>query len=430
MVRPARLERATFWFVAKRSIQLSYGRDSSSGYHSNHLPGIPNPLHWDRHVISPARTVAFDVLLDTHRGGYASDLLLARTTTLDSRDAGLAHELVFGCLRYQGQLDFLCQHYSGRQRLDLEVRIALRLGIYQLRYLERIPNHAAVGESVELVKRARMRSAAGLVNAVLRKVGRGPVQWPDLPTELSCPAWLLEKWERDYGQEIAHTIARAALRQPETWVRWTGAELPELEPTNVPGGYRVLSGAPPPGSRVQDIGAQSIVPLLDLQPGHTFLDLCAAPGNKTAQALESGVSAIACDLHPKRLANVTGCRRVVLDASRPLPFAARFDRILVDAPCSGTGTLARNPEIKWRLGPGVLAGLASLQRLILRNALNYLTPGGLLVYSTCSLEKEENQNVVGAVIDKALGVRTLETIHRIPGMEPGDGFFAAVLALV
>ena len=381
-------------------------------------------------MISPARTVAFDVLLDTHRGGYASDLLLARTTPLDSRDAGLAHELVFGCLRYQGQLDFLCQHYSGRPRLDLEVRVAVRLGIYQLRYLERIPNHAAVGESVELVKRARMRSAAGLVNAVLRKVGREPVEWPDLPTELSAPAWLLEKWESDYGPDIAHNIARAALREPETWVRWTGPELPELEPTNVPGAYLVRSGVPPPGSRLQDIGAQSIVPLLALEPGHTFLDVCAAPGNKTAQALESGVSAIACDLHPKRLANVTGCRRVVLDASRPLPFSATFDRILVDAPCSGTGTLARNPEIKWRLGPGVLAGLASLQRLILRNALNHLAPGGRVVYSTCSLEKEENQDVVSAVIDRVPGVRRVETVQRIPGVEPGDGFFAAVLALI
>jgi len=274
------------------------------------------------------------------------------------------------------------------------------MGLYQRRYLDRVPAHAAVAESVDLVKRARKRSAAGLVNAVLRKVDREPVAWPDRATELSCPEWLLERWDRQFGRDTAHQIARAFLNPPETYVATTG--------------------------RVQDIGSQSIIPLLELEPGQTFLDLCAAPGNKTAQALEHGVQAVACDLHLHRLVNVPeiNCRRIALDATLPLPFdpETRFDRVLVDAPCSGTGTLGRNPEIKWRIKPSDLADLRERQVKILRNAMAHLKPGGRIVYSTCSLEREENEDVIQAVG----GPWT--TTRRTPGIDAGDGFFAAVLA--
>jgi 16S rRNA (cytosine967-C5)-methyltransferase len=378
-------------------------------------------------VISPARLVAFEVLSLVERGGFASDLLVSRSKELDSRDAGLASEIVLGSLRYQGQLDFLIAQFSGREasRLDAEVRIALRMAIYQLRYLSRVPAHAAVGESVELVKRARKRSAAPFVNAVLRKVHRRPVAWPDRATELSHPAWMLERWNAQYGSEVAEKIARADLATPETYVRVSG-EVPcgvTLEPTEVPGCYRVVEGDTS-GLRIQDIGSQSIVPLLELQPGQTFLDLCAAPGNKTAQALESGVRAVACDIHLSRLEHMAdlGCALVSLDATLPLPFTARFDRILVDAPCSGTGTLARNPEIKWRLRPSDVEDLHERQTRLLRNALERLAPGGRLVYSTCSLEREENEAVA-----EASGARIERLWRRIPGLQPGDGFFAAVL---
>lgn len=350
--------------------------------------------------ISPSRTVAFDVLRRVHDGAFASDLLLAKSEGLDSRDAGLAAEIVFGCLRYQLQLDCLIDLLARSADLDLEVRIALRMGAYQVRFLDRIPAHAAVSESVELVKRARKGSAAGLVNAVLRKVDREPIAWPDRATELSCPSWLLARWDRRFGEETSTRIARAFLEPPETHVATTG--------------------------RVQDIGSQSIVPLLDLAPGQTFLDICAAPGNKTAQALEQGVHAIACDLHRNRLKQVPPdhCSRVVLDATVPLPFdaAKQFDRILVDAPCSGTGTLGRNPEIKWRIKMSDLLDLHQRQLRILRNAMPYLKPGGRVVYSTCSLEREENEDVIAA----AGGEWTI--MRRTPGSDPGDGFFAAVLA--
>lgn len=349
------------------------------------------------------------------RGGYASDLLLERTALLDSRDAGLANEIVFGLLRYQNQLDFLIPN----RRLDSEVRIALRMGIYQLRYLDRIPRHAAVSESVELVKRARKRSAVGFVNAILRKVNREPVAWPDRSVELSHPQWLLDRWERQFGAEATEAIVRSDLLPPAPYVRVRpGVEVPPgLERTDVPGCFRGTAE----GLQQMDIGSQSIVPLLNLRSGQRFLDLCAAPGNKTAQALESGVRAAACDLHASRLAPLKrlGIDLVQLDARQSLPFGPIFDRILVDAPCTGTGTLARNPEIKWRLREEEIFELQLKQRLILENALAVLKPGGRLVYSTCSLEREENEEVVQN--------RANHMIRRMPGRDPGDGFFAAVI---
>lgn len=374
-------------------------------------------------MISPSRTVAFEILQLVDKGGYASDLLFARSTQLNSRDAGLASEIVFGALRFQSQLDFLIEHYSGRSpaRLDAEVRIALRIGIYQLRYLERVPAHAAIHESVELIKRAKKRSAAGFANAVLRKVDRKPVAWPTREIELSHPDWLLERWDRQFGRETATAIALANLQRPETYVRIPPGASTEAEfaPTDVPGCFRLLAGDAH-NLRIQDIGSQSIVPLLDLAPGQTFLDLCAAPGNKTAQALEAGVVATASDYHLSRLAplKALGIDLVVLDARQPLPFRRRFDRILLDAPCTGTGTLARNPEIKWRLTPANIEELRCTQVLLLHQAMQALAPGGRLVYSTCSLEREENEDIVGDLQTR--------TMRRIPGRDAGDGFFAAV----
>ncbi len=378
--------------------------------------------------MSPSRRAAFRILSQTLTGGFASDLL-RQTSDLSSRDAGLCSEIVFGCLRFQAQLDFLIENLSGRspRRLDPEVLVALRMGIYQLRYLDKIPRHAAVNESVELVRRARKASAAGFVNAVLRKVNRESVAWPDRAIELSQPAWLLESWDRQFGPDAAERIARAFLLAPETWVRVAPGEDAGdgvIEATDLAGCYRLISGDST-RFRVQDIGSQSIVPLLGLEPGQSFLDLCAAPGNKTAQALESGVRAVACDISPARLEPMKGlpCHLTVVDATVPLPFGRRFDRILLDAPCSGTGTLGRNPEIKWRLQPGDLARFQDRQANILSRALDVLAPGGRLVYSTCSLEREENE----AVLERVLGRIPAAIRRRLPGSDPGDGFFAAVI---
>ena len=356
-------------------------------------------------MISPARDLAFRVLKKVHGGGYASDLLRHEGTSLDTRDAGLAEAIVMGVLRYQGQLDFLIGYFAGRKQPKLDavdnrdVRVALHMGIYQLRYLDRIPPHAAVMESVELVK-ATKHASAGFVNAVLRKVHRNPVKWPDRATELSLPPWMLARWDKQFGIEAAEKIARAALVEPDVNIN-------------------------PETGRQQDVGAQTIVPLLAIEPGMTFLDLCAAPGNKTAQAIAAGARVVACDRYLKRILDVPDtAARVVLDATQPLPFAKKFDRILIDAPCSGTGTLGRNPEIKWRLKPGDANIFSTRQRNILDQARRFMKPGGRIVYSTCSLENEENQNVV-----KSLRLRA-ETHLRLPGRDPGDGFFSAVITLV
>jgi 16S rRNA (cytosine967-C5)-methyltransferase len=342
-----------------------------------------------------ARSFAFDVLHAVEHGGFADDLLRAKA--IDPQEAHLASELVFGVLRHRAQLDFLIEHYSGRSnKLDAEIRIALRLGIYQIRYLDRIPPHAAVSTSVELVKRARKASAAGYVNAVLRKVNRDAVSYPTDALALSMPDWLLAKWERQFGSAPAHAAAAYCLSKPPVHQR---------------------------GDRQMDIGAQQIVPLLELAPHHRFLDICAAPGNKTLQAAECGVEPVACDRSRKRLAAIPVARRVQLDAAAALPFQAVFDRILVDAPCSGTGTFGRNPEIKWRVTPEEIFRQGERQLQILRAALAVLAPGGRLVYSTCSLEREENEEVVGHLAN-----RVVDQGYRLPGRDVGDGFFHAVLA--
>jgi 16S rRNA (cytosine967-C5)-methyltransferase len=390
--------------------------------------------------VSPARRAAFDTLTAVWEGQYASDVLREHSRALEGRDAGLAAQIVFGVLRYQAQLDYLIKIYSNRQvhTLDRAVTIALRTAIFQLRYLERIPAHAAVHETVELIKRHK-RSAAGLVNAVLRKVRRNPMPWPDRAIELSCPDWILKRWTEHFGQEQAFAIAKAALTQPIPYIRIPpGTESPPglaAEPTAVSGAFRLPTPLGADASlndlRLHDISSQAVLPLLQLQPGNSYLDLCAAPGNKTRQALETALGlAVACDISLKRIGSIPPiCPRVVLDGTKPLPFSRPFDRIFIDAPCSGTGTIGRNPEIKWRVQEQDFRKFGERQVELVLRGVGVLAPGGKLLYATCSLEREENEDVVTEVQRLQPEIRVEDMLWRIPGRDEGDGFFAALLSV-
>lgn len=408
-------------------------------------------------AVSPARKMAAEIL---HRvefsGALLSDVLYSpKFERLSPQDRGLATEIALGVLRRRGELDDRIADSSSRPvaSLDPEVLTALRIGAYQIMHLDRVPARAAVNESVELVKAARKRSATGFVNAVLRRVGP-PISSRDA-ARLSHPAWMVERWRRRYGDSTTEGLLDANLATPGVFLR-VNAIFPEeetvamlagegiaTEPTEVRGCRRVLSGDPQESScfregriRLQDIGSQAIVPLLELQPGQRFLDLCAAPGGKCFHAAEMAGSArgiVAADRQIERLRTMRRLATppadrvldmVALDAERPLPFRGLFDRILVDAPCTGTGTLARNPDIKWRISPDDIRRLAARQGEILDRALDLLAPPGVLLYSTCSLEPEENELVVNTILEKRTEFRAGAYLQRIPGREPGDGFFA------
>jgi 16S rRNA (cytosine967-C5)-methyltransferase len=445
--------------------------------------------------VSPARKIAFEILFQVDAGrAFASDLLQGRlVSALSERDRGLATEIVMGVLRWRGEIDHLMQKLSGKspQSLDREVSTAFRMGLYQIAFLEKIPKSAAVNESVELTKQARKRSAAGLVNAVLRKcepqrlLQHSGVNQLDNPEFLasvrrSVPAWLSSRWEKYFGAEAANRLAWVATQVPSATLRiCSSTPNPddiirrfEEKGSNVrrgkyaskaliaEAGEGVVSRlAEELGLAIQDEASQLVAELAGVRPDERVLDLCAAPGMKTgllADAVGDGLL-VACDASARRLktlrkllprltANASAVRVVRLDAAQPLPFRQEFDRILVDAPCSGTGTLARNPEIKWRVTKEDLERLPMIQRKILSNALSVLAPGGRLVYATCSLEPEENEQVMENVLSATPGCRLLSRgelaadlpktaplidargyFHTRPDLDGMDGFFAAAV---
>jgi 16S rRNA (cytosine967-C5)-methyltransferase len=404
-------------------------------------------------AVSPARAAAFEILLRVERqGSYAVELLhSAPFSKLSSRDHGLLTELVMGVLRWQSLLDERLVAASSQkiERLDVEVSAALRLGVYQLQFLSHIPPRAAIFESVELVKAARKRSASSFVNAVLRKIASSGAQdrgedsfakissssdSASLARNSANPSWLVDRWTTQYGLEIARQICAQNQTIPVTTIHLLDNQS-ELELATegiqlAPGrllssARRVLSGdvtatrAYREGRiSIQDEASQLVALLAGpLLAGHgetiadgAILDCCAAPGSKTVLLARRNPRAkvFATELHPHRahlmrqFARLPNVHVVAADARR-LPFAATFDRILADVPCSGTGTLSRNPEIKWKLKREDLDDLQSRQIAILKSALVQLASGGRLVYSTCSLEPEENEAVVEAALSSLAG---------------------------
>jgi 16S rRNA (cytosine967-C5)-methyltransferase len=422
--------------------------------------------------ISPARREAFEILREVEAGAFSSILLAADRPELKASDRALTHELVLGVLRWQLWLDKLIEHFTKRkiESLDLPFRFALRLGLYQLRFLTRIPASAAVNESVNLVRSAKVSSAAAFVNAVLRRAIReaefdpvSDVQDPieKLAIEMSHPAWLIARWVEAFGREDAEAFARANNRVPPTAFRILAGDQSRIINRLTEAGATIeLSKVAQEASRVsgaaalvrelaaegkiylQDEASQLVAQTVDLKAGETALDLCAAPGGKTtlmAQQAEDRALIVASDRSEKRLDtvtkirashNLTSIRSVLLDAAQPLPFEnSVFDRILVDAPCSGTGTLRRNPEIRWRISEADIHELAAKQKLFLKNATRVLKPGGQLVYSTCSVEREENEAVVRDFLQNNRSFEQLQTRRTWPHREGTDGFFIASFRL-
>jgi 16S rRNA (cytosine967-C5)-methyltransferase len=437
-------------------------------------------------MLSPSRSAAFKILMRVEQGAFADELLhSARLNDLSPTDRGLCTEIVMGVLRWRSQLDETIASWSKAppHKLDLEVATALRMGAYQLTHLERIPAHAAVDQTVELVKEARRRFAAPMVNAVMRKLARWKPVPPPLPEEENSleviaaatahPVWLLQRWSDQYNREAAKQIAQYDQHVPmpvlclldptgDDDLRNEGIEL--APGALVSRARRVISGDVT-ATRVfldrrvylQDQASQLVALLVGT--GLRLLDCCAAPGGKASLLAERNPSAlvIAAELYPararlmRRLIRGDNVRVIAANAEA-LPLMPSFDRVLADVPCSGTGTLARNPEIKWRLRPEDLFELHRRQVAILNSALSYLVPGGRLVYSTCSLEGEENEDVVAEVMAGRNDLRLLDCrdeLHRlkaegelawigidsllrgkfmrtIPGIHPCDGFFAAV----
>lgn len=402
--------------------------------------------------ISPARLAAFQILhrIETERA-FSSVLLPAYEEKLEGNDRGLCHELVLGSLRRQIYLDALAHHFVGAKRLDTEVLVALRLGLYQLVVLDKIPPHAAINDSVNLVALAKKSSAKGLVNAVLRRVSEGvpELSYRDefhrISVETSHPRWLIEKWSGEFGSRVAEEIAAANNVVPRVTFRYTskadGEKEQDFESCRFVDGCRsassiddVLRSMADRGEiYFQDEGSQLVAQAVASRPVGRFLDVCAAPGGKTTQIAADipDASVVAGDLYSSRveLLNST-CRRQGLDrvsvlqydAEAGLPFADEsFDTVLVDAPCSGTGTIRHNPELRYFLDQDDFAGLASKQRTILRNASKLVRPGGRIIYSTCSLEVEENEAVCSEfLVDAADFCKASPTVPAV--LRTGDGF--------
>lgn len=389
--------------------------------------------------MSSSRKIALDALVRVDDGAYSNLLLptMLRDSSLDDRDRAFTTDLVYGTLREQRALDYFLAQLSERplERLDAPVRAALRLGAYQL--MHGVPAHAAVRETVEVApERAR-----GYVNAVLRTLARlgPPWPWPDgddaqmLAVRLSYPDWIAERLVADLGVEDARATmavgnepAAVALRvNPATGtadavareLRGAGVEVARGELVE---GSLLVRGTGDPArlgpvaegrATPQDEASQAVVDILDPQPGETVVEVAAAPGGK-ATAIGERVGengrVLAADVHPGRIRLVSAAARrlglgsvlpVVADG-RALPVAHdRADRVLVDAPCSGLGVLRRRPEARWRIGPDQVAPLAELQRDLLRAAAEIVRPGGVVVYSVCTLTHEETSGVEWAARD-------------------------------
>jgi 16S rRNA (cytosine967-C5)-methyltransferase len=446
--------------------------------------------------MTTVRTAAAEILLAVERGQttLSAEVERARKRIADERDRGLLLELTAGTLRWRAQLDALLAQCSTRPigEVDSRVRAVLRLAVYQLEHLDRVPPHAVVHEAVETIRSLKYERAAGYVNAVLRGFTRerarmilparpvGGASRPDqiayLSTTLSHPEWLVARWLDRVSFEDAEAWCRFNNTPPEIALRSAGRSRPvdllaalaeagvEARPaTFVRNAIRLTGGALgelPPDLRdevaVHEEGSQIVAHTVGAAAGEHVLDVCAAPGGKTVVMFEDMARTGCLIAGDRRFARLRVLRGMLdhagasvpvigLDATRPLPLASIFDRVLLDAPCSGLGTLSRDPDVKWARTASDLTAFASVQGTMLKHAADAVRPGGRLVYATCSSEPEENEDVVDAFLacDARFQAEPASTGPRVargqslvdargflrtwPFRDGLDAFFAAVL---
>jgi len=439
------------------------------------------------------RAICLDILNWVEEADRHPDTLLTDSfkqyRNLTSLDRAFLTELTYGVLRWRGRLDWLIRHFSKVpfEKIELEILNILRLGLYQILFLSKTPFSAAVNESVELAKSIRGKGGAGFVNGILRSILREKEQipYPDfsenpvlhISVVESHPLWLVRRWVEEVGLEetmkictINNQISALTLRTNTLKINRKDLieKLREKELKPFPCSFSeegILLKDPPPTSGlpflkagfyiIQDEASQMVTSILDPKPGERILDACAAPGGKTlhiAQRMENGGEIYALDLTKRKLNRIEEmCQRLGIkivktmkgDAANALPIfrEMKFDRVLADVPCSGFGTLRRNPDLKWRRGEEDIGRLAELQSSILRNLARYVKEGGILVYSTCTVFHEENEDVVEKFLDEHPEFR-LDQINEalpekcqsfikngylktFPPKEAMDGFFVA-----
>ncbi len=404
------------------------------------------------------RAAALDALLRWEKSQHHLAESLSRNARLDRRDHGLALEIATTALRWKMLLDYHLRPFT-REDTDVELRWVLRLTLAQTHLLDRIPMHAAVDLGVELARMVRGKGGAGFANAVLRRAMERPLQPPpgDDPDSVavrhSHPKWLVQRWVDRHGLETAESMMDAGNREPALWVRVRGGAkdlpwTPDQVAQSAHGGFFVR----PDGFRDQILSSPSFargdIALQDpasgaaalllagvLKPGATLLDMCAAPGGKVACLADhrdlDGVKIFAFDSSGfRQRRTLDGFRHkgisglvAVADGTRPPFRPASLDAVLLDAPCSNLGVLSRRPEARWKAKPGDPEQHGELQEKLLLSAWNLLKPGGHLVYSVCSTEVEECQEVVAQLPDAE---RLREDLH-LPGQDGWDGFYAVLL---
>jgi 16S rRNA (cytosine967-C5)-methyltransferase len=414
--------------------------------------------------ISPSRIAAFEILakIETEKS-YSSVLLPIYEEKLEPKDRALCHELTLGTLRKQIYLDKIIEKLTNGKKLDSAVKIILRIALYQLIFLDKIPAHAAINDSVNLVQMAKKTSAKGFVNAILRKFTREKIEFEfaneieKISVETSHPRWLIEKWIGEFGLEETAKLAEANNETPKLNFRFTAktteAVKESLQQENIENDKKYLRELAENGKiYFQDEGSQIIANAVELNGNESFLDVCAAPGSKVTQIsnfkFQISNLIVAGDLYLQRVKILQkNCQNqgvgfiniLQYDAENALPFADEsFDVVLLDAPCSGTGTIRHNPEIRYFLQEKDFMELSVKQLKILKNASKLIKRGGRIIYSTCSLEVEENEDVCQRFLSENTEFRLLKPnvseifltergfARTFPQRDKMDGFFVAV----